>query len=118
MIDGNAEQIRYVAEQLADATVARLERRFESGADRNASRQPAAMEWPAPIKWAAGIIAGVISLSAGAGLLWMVNTVNDVQLTLTRLEATLSVRDEMAKDKQEEVTRRIKDLEAANGEAR
>lgn len=42
----------------------------------------------------------------------------EVQLTLTRLEATLSVRDEMKKSKDEETERRLNDLETEKGEPR
>ena len=75
---GNAAQTRVVAEQVADAAVTRF------AAQHPELRQK--VEVPPPLKWAAAIIAALFTMGAGAMAVWLVGTVNSMQVTLARMD--------------------------------
>lgn len=60
---GNAEMVRTVAEQVAEAVLLKIQREGAKEATI-----------PAPLKWAAGIAAATFSALVTAGLIWMVVT--------------------------------------------
>lgn len=73
-IDGNNAQIRAIAKQLVETAT------FEMGA-----RAPKA-EIPAPLKWGAGIFAGILTVGSAGLLFWMVSTISSTQLTVVRID--------------------------------
>jgi len=90
--EGNAAQIRVVAEQIADAAIVRFTQ-HNPGLLRD---PPAKAEIPAPLKWGAGLFGAVLVLAASSGLLWLVSTVNTMQVTLARMDermTTGSIKD-------------------------
>ena len=101
MPDGNAEQIRVVADQLADAMVAKINRRTEL---------PDA-KIPPPLKWAGGIIAGVFATGVGAMALWLVTTVNEMQVTLARMDERMASNTNAQDSQNEDLARRVRKLE-------
>lgn len=67
--DGNAAQVRMVAEQIASAFA-----------------QRARPEVPAPLKWAGGILAAIATALATAFTVWMATTLADTQTRTVRIE--------------------------------
>lgn len=79
---GDAAQIRMIGEQIG-AVVA------EVAIDKYARSHPETVtkvEIPAPIKWAAAILSAIMTACAVAMAIWMVSTLNDLQLTVTRID--------------------------------
>lgn len=99
MSDGNEDQIRIIANQVADSAVLRFFERYPPHSESNI---------PAPLKWAGGFA----MLVAGALLVgyfnWLTDTVSEMQVTLARI-------DERQQSASEENKRRIELLE---GQAR
>lgn len=83
---GNEAQVRVVAEQIADAAVTRFAQRNPDAFREQSAR----VEIPAPLKWGGGIFAAVLTLATGAGLLWLVSTVNTMQVTLARMDERMT----------------------------
>jgi len=75
---GDAAQVRLIIEQAVEATIIKL------GSTPLSS--PPKPEIPAPLKWAAGIIASLMALGIGAMVLWLVSTLNEMQLTVARID--------------------------------
>lgn len=92
----NTEQTRVVAEAVARAAIKEFVR--EHPEFKKA-------EIPAPLKWAAGIIAALLTAGVAGMFFWLVTTVNDVQLTLARM-------DERQQSGEAGYERRISRLEA------
>ena len=102
--NGNAAQVRVIAESVAEATILRFTQDHPEY-----KKQPPEPAVPAPLKWAAGIIAALFTMSIGGMALWLVTTVNQMQLTMTRIDEriTNSVEARFA-----EYDRRIGELES------
>jgi len=97
---GNTEQVRLVAEQVADAAILRFASRHPEMV-----KQPA--EIPPPLKWAGIILASVLSISASGGFVWLVTTVNEMQVTLARMDERQSGADNAQIARDAEQDRRI-----------
>lgn len=79
---GDAAQIRMIGEQIGEVVA-------EVAIDKYARSHPettAKVEVPAPIKWAAGVLSAIMVACAVAMAIWMVSTLNDLQLTVTRID--------------------------------
>lgn len=100
---GNAAQIRLIVEQVVDAAMVRLS---------TPEPEPKPVEVPAPLKWAGGILAAILSISASGGFIWMVSTVNEMQVTLARMDERQQSQAGDSTGRFEEVNRRITRLEA------
>ena len=106
MTDGNAgntEQVRLIAEQIADVAISR----FARSHSESFPPAPRPVEIPAPLKWAAGIAAAVFTIAASSGLLWLVTTVNTMQLTLARMDQRMIAQEETRDSKYVDVIRRV-----------
>lgn len=110
---GNEAQVRIISEQLAEAIIARVER----GREGTLHGAPRTVELPAPIKWGAGIIASITTLAAGAALLWGFTTLNNVQITLARMDERQQRQESSSSSQYQDFSRRVSTLEAyhANG---
>ncbi len=108
---GDAAQTRIIIEQVVDAAIVRL------STPMTASRPgaPLRTEIPAPLKWAAGIVASLMSLGMGAMVLWLVTTLNEMQLTVARIDERQQSQVGDIDGRFLEVNRRIGRLEARNG---
>lgn len=81
-------------------------------------------EIPAPLRWA-GMLAGAVitAVSTAAGI-WTINTIADVQLTVTRIDERISRNAEMQEVRYQDLGRRVSDIEQkldiqqANGAAK
>lgn len=102
-VGGNAAQVRIVAEQVAEAAVTRFASEYPMVAPK--------AEVPPPLKWAATIIAGLFTMASGAMALWLVTTVNEMQVTLARMDERMANQSEQGGRAVEELDRRVTRLE-------
>jgi hypothetical protein len=101
MTNSNEAQVRIVAEQVADAAVTRF------AATHPELRKA---EIPAPLKWAAAIIASLFTAGTATLVFWLVSTVSEMQVTLARMDermASGTVKDARFDD----LERRVANLE-------
>lgn len=104
---GNADQVRVISEQLADAII----RRVEGNDSRILREPPQPVEVPAPLKWGAGIFAAIITLAAGSALIWGFSTLNDVQKTLVRMDERQQNQESLIQNQYGDLARRVSTLE-------
>lgn len=78
---GNSEQVRAIADQVGLAAAHRAIREFVSQYP-NFAPPPPKPESPSYVKWGAGIGATLVA----AAILWMANTLNQLQLTVARID--------------------------------
>lgn len=102
---GNEVQARAVAEQVAVAAV-------ELYAQRHPPIPPKP-EIPAPIKWAGGIIASVMALASTGGMVWGVTTLNELQITVARMDERM--RHDTTPERLEKIEERLTRLEQMKG---
>jgi len=101
MADGNGEQIRIVAEQVADAAITRF------AAEHPELRKA---EIPPPLKWAGMVVASLFTAGTATLAFWLISTVNEMQVTLARMDermASGTVKDARFDD----LERRVANLE-------
>lgn len=102
---GDTAQSRIMMENVADAAASAAIMRFQS----------AKPEIPAPLKWAAGIIAALFVAGIGGTATWLITTVNEMQVTLARMDERLENQGPALDSRFGEIERRIGRLEQ-NGE--
>lgn len=66
---------------------------------------------PAPLKWAAGILSAIAVASVTGMGVWMVSTIADVQLTVTRMDERAAAQATMQERQNTETLRRVQRLE-------
>jgi hypothetical protein len=98
---GNEEQVRIVAEQIADTAITRFYQ----------SNKPHKPEIPPPLKWAGIIISAVLVAVCTTGVLWLASSVNAVQMTLAEIKATMTVEAKLDQVQRENLERRLSQLE-------
>ena len=103
---GDSEQFKMIADSVAESAVAKF------AIQHPELRQK---EIPAPIKWAGGIIAAIMVFIFVGGLGWLVTTVNDMQLTLARMDERMQSQANARDVESVSVDRRISRLEAVHG---
>lgn len=101
--NGNAAQTRIIAEQVAESVITRFT------AEHPEIRRT---EIPAPLKWASAIIAGVFTVGVAGMAIWLVSTVNDMQVTLARMDERMSSQTSSQTNQFDEISRRLTRLEA------
>lgn len=82
---GDEAQIRTVAETVGRAAAQIAIQDFVSQHPHFAPPAPKA-EIPAPLKWAAIIISGIMTFVATGAFVWGIKTLNDLQLTVARID--------------------------------
>lgn len=68
-------------------------------------------EIPAPLRWAAIIMGAVMTASISAGFVWMVKSVNDMQLTLARMDERMESLVKAQDNRYQILERRVDRLE-------
>lgn len=101
---GNTAQTRVIAEQVADTAITRF------AAEHPELRR---VEIPAPLKWAGAIIAALFTMGIGAMAVWLVSTVNTMQVTLARMDERMVSQDRSQGSQFDELNRRVTRLEVA-----
>ena len=96
---GNAAQVRMVAEQVAEATLVKF-----------ASKAKPEAEIPPPLKWAGGIIA-LFTLGIGGMAVWLITSVNEMQVTLARMDERMAGASASADARLSSVEGRVLTLE-------
>lgn len=76
---GDAAQIRAIGEQIAEATIIKM---------RETERPK--VEIPAPLKWAAIILSGLMTTGVCGLCFWIVTTLSEVQLSIREVNTQLS----------------------------
>lgn len=106
---GNSAQTRLIAEQVAEATLVHF-------ATRHPELQEAKV--PPPLKWAAVIIAAVISTGLTTLAGWLVFTVSDMQVTLARMDERMGNQSASQVDRYGDLDRRVTVLESDSKDKR
>lgn len=104
---GSAAQTRIIAEQVAEAAITRF------AAEHPEIRKP---EVPAPLKWAAGIIATLFTMAVGGMAVWLVTTVNEMQVTIARIDERMEASSATLDSRLVDHDRRLQRLEQRTGE--
>jgi hypothetical protein len=99
---GNEAQIRIVAEQLVDAAITKVSAKY---------MQPPKAEIPAPLKWAGGIIAAMMTAFAILVMTWGVNTLADLKETVTRIDERQRLSGDSTEKRLASVEGRVSRLE-------
>ena len=107
---GNEAMVRAVADQVADAAVERY-------AQRHPAPEPK-MEVPAPLKWAAAIVAAIMAAGGVALVFWIVGTLSDLQQTVTRIDERQQLTGGSTTQRIDKIEERVTRLEQAKQEAR
>lgn len=108
----NAEMVRAIVEPTAQAAASAAIREFVNQ-HPHFSPAPPKVEIPAPLKWAAAIIAGLMTMGVGAMTIWGVTTLNDLQITVAEINTRLQT-DTTRKDV-EDLEGRVTNLEKQSG---
>lgn len=101
---GNAAATRAIADQVAEATVELYARKHP----------PSKAEIPAALKLWGSIAAAVMTLTVTSGVVWGVSTLNDLQITVARMDERQQ-RDETGK-RLDKIEDRLSRLEEAKQE--
>lgn len=100
--NGNAAQTRAIAEQLGDALLTKFAQQHPE------LRKP---EIPPPLKWASGIIATLFVAAVGGMAVWLVTTVNEMQVTLARMDERMGNQSSNQDGRYDDLSRRVGTLE-------
>jgi hypothetical protein len=88
---GNEVQARAIAEQVAEAAVAKFGQMHPPA--------PPKAEVPPPLKWAGGIVASIFAVGTAALFFWMVSTLSALQQTVTRIDERQQLNGDNLKDR-------------------
>lgn len=108
--DGNAAQSRIIAQQVARATIT------EFVAEHPELRPHPKPEIPAPLKWAGAIIAALLATGVGGTAVWLMTTVNEMQVTLARMDERMASSTSSQDSRFDEINRRLSRLEQIAGD--
>lgn len=68
-------------------------------------------EIPPPLKWASIIVGGIMTAATTAGFIWLVATVNEMQLTLARMDERIGAWQAMQATRYIELEKRMSKIE-------
>ena len=97
--DGNQAQIRAIAKQLVEA------------ANFELANKPPKVEIPAPLKWGAGIIAGIMTVGSAGLLFWMVSTISATQITVMEIKTRQQMTSEQWENRFKALEERMTTIE-------
>lgn len=100
-----AAQTRMIAETVARAVLVEFEHDHPQVFRRQA-------EVPPPLKWAAGIVAALLVAGIGGSFTWLVTTVNEMQVTLARMDERMEGGEAASTARIADMERRMGRLEA------
>lgn len=106
---GNAAQTRVIVEQAGEAAATlAVHKLIAEHPDVFRPKQ----EIPPPLKWAAGVITALLATGVGGTAVWLMTTVNEMQVTLARMDERMENSSTTLDDRFQEHERRIGRLEA------
>lgn len=79
---GDAAQTRRIAEQVGESAATIAIHKFLA---EHPELKPKP-EVPPPLKWAAGILAALLTTGVGGTAVWLMTTVNEMQVTIARID--------------------------------
>lgn len=103
---GDAAQTRAIVDQAAKASASLAVTEFVA---QHPEYRKA--EIPAPLKWAGGITAALLATGVGGTAVWLMTTVNEMQVTLARMDERMSGSGAAQVDRDDDQDRRITRLE-------
>jgi len=109
--NGDAAQTRAIAEQVANAAYAKF-----AELHPEVRRGTVVAEIPPPLKWAAIVASAVLTVSASAGLIWMVTSVSEMSVTLARMDERMGGYISMQESRMAQLERRTDRLESYHNE--
>lgn len=83
---GNAAQVRTIADQVAITAADEAIRRFGAQLAAGQTAAPPKADLPAPLKWIGAIAAAIMTAGSVALFIWVVSTLNELQLTVARID--------------------------------
>jgi hypothetical protein len=104
--NGNQIQTRAVAEQVGKVAA---QLAVEEFVQKHPELRKA--EIPPPLKWAGGILAALLATGVGGTAVWLMTTVNEMQVTLARMDERMSGSGVAQGDRDDDQDRRIGRLE-------
>lgn len=107
---GNEVQARAMADQVADAAVAKFAQTYGQPAEQ------AKMEIPPALKLAAGVITAVITAAVVGMCFWMVTTLSDLQQTVTRIDERQQLTGSSTGQRLDKIEERLMRLEQTKRE--
>lgn len=105
---GDAAQTRRIVEPAAEAAAELAVAKFVAQHPELTQQKP---EIPAPLKWAGGITAALLATGVGGTAVWLMTTVNEMQVTLARMDERMSGSGAAQGDRDDDQDRRITRLE-------
>ena len=108
---GDAAQTRAIAEQVADAAYAKFAQNHPE-----VRRGTVVAEIPPPLKWAAVVASAILTVSASAGLIWMVTSVSAMSVTLARMDERMGGYIAAQESRMVQIERRTERLESYHNE--
>jgi hypothetical protein len=111
--DGNALQTRAVAEQVGKIAAKMAVEEFVHEHPELTAPKP---DIPGPLKWAAGIISALLAMGVGGTVVWLMTTVNEMQVTIARIDERMANQTTAQGGQYEEINRRLTRLEALAAE--
>ena|SRR6478736_5119338 len=105
---GDAAQTRRIVEP---AAIAAAEMAITQFVAQHPEFQRDRAEIPAPLKWAGGIVAGLLATGVGGTAVWLMTTVNEMQVTIARIDERMSSSQLSQTSRDDEINRRLTRLE-------
>lgn len=102
---GNEVQARAMADQVADAAVAKFAQMYGQPAEQ------AKMDIPPALKMAAGIVTALITAAVIGVCFWMITTLSDLQQTVTRIDERQQLTGDSTGKRLDKVEERVTRLE-------
>lgn len=100
---GNETQARMIADQVAEATILKYEQTYP--------RHNPGTDIPAPLKWASGIVAALMTAALMGMSFWIVTTLSNLQQTVTRIDERQKLTGGSTDHSIDQLDRRVTALE-------
>jgi hypothetical protein len=107
---GNEVQARVMADQVADAAVAKFAQMYGQ------PTEPQKMEIPAGLKLAGGVVTALITAAVISLCFWMVTTLSDLQQTVTRIDERQQLTGGATAQRLDKIEERLTQLEQSKRE--
>lgn len=110
---GDAAQTRRIVEP---AAIAAAEMAVAQFAAQHPELAKVKAEIPAPLKWAGGIVAALLATGVGGVSVWGMTTLNEMQVTVARIDERMQSGQASQDSRFEEINRRLSRLEQIAGD--
>ena len=107
---GDFAQIRAIAEQVGESAAQIAISNFVSQ-HPEVRRGTVVSEIPAPLKWGAGIVGGLLTAGAVALAIWLFSSVQDMTVTLARMDERMANYTDSQSARIDAVEKRVDALE-------